>query len=219
MKWWGWVLIGLVLGAGAVLLWRDAQIKDWQRRMAETEAAAKQLAVVDSLRQLQIDSLLRQVEAIPKDSLDRMTRLAALSSQRAREAAQQARTALGQAATAKDSLDLALVALGASEAHRDTLEAEVSTLRVNLEATGRILALTRQVVGEVSAQRDSARVDAGRWKLRAIEAESFVGTVTPHRLGEAIETGAIIATTVKACSDGVSYGCIAGSLVVVGRVL
>lgn len=209
-------MLGAVVGALVVLLWRDSRIEQWKRRVAQTEEQSRALAVLDSLRQIQIDSLLREVALVPKDSLDRITRLAALSSQRARDAAQQARTALG----AKDSLDLALVAFGASEAHRDTLESEIGTLRVNLEATGRMLALTRQVVGEVSAQRDSARVDAGRWKLRAIEAEGFVGSPTLPRVGGAIETVTIGAVTVDACRHSLlSVGCVAGVLVTGRRVL
>lgn len=223
MKWWGWVL----LGAAIMLLvcWlvkgdpsaREQELLDAIKLERERSAV---LARADSLSQRRVDSLLALIGTIPVDTTSQ--REAREASARARQSAQEARQALALARTASDSLQLAIVALGASEAHRDTLETEVAIVRQDLEATGRMLALTREVVLEVSAQRDSSRAEASRLRLLLADAEGVIDKRRNfgQRIGRAGETVGIGAATYGACRDGLlTAGCLAGSIVTVARIL
>lgn len=191
----------------------------WLDSLNVERERSRVLALADSASQRRVDSLLGVIGLIQIDTAAQ--RRLREANARAREAALLARHALDSARTASDSLRLVFVALGASEAHRDTLEQEVRVLRMDLEATGRLLALTRQVQQETAAQRDSARAEAGRWKLRAVDAEAIIerGSSTGQRIGRAAETVAMGAATVGACSDGVfTLGCLTGG-VATGRRL
>jgi hypothetical protein len=85
-----------------------------------------------------------------------------------------------------------------------------------------MLALTRQVVGEVSAQRDSSRAESGRLKVLLHEAEGIIDRRRnfAQRIGRAGETVAIGAATYGACQQGLlSVGCVAGAVVTTARIL
>ncbi len=222
MKWVPY-LLAIAVGVLLCMLWKPdptTQGQAWLDSLNVERERSRVLALADSASQRRVDSLLGVIGAIEVDTAGQ--RRLREANARAAANALLARHALDSARTASDSLDRALVALGASEAHRDTLEQEVAVLRVDLEATGRMLSLTRQVTGEISAQRDSARAEAGRWKLRAIAAEGVIehGPSTGQRIGRAAETVAIGAATYGACRDGLlTVGCIAGGLVTGKRIL
>lgn len=220
-----WVPYGLALVVGFLLClllkgnptetgqaWLDSLNVERERsRVAD-------LAVLASERRA--DSLMALIGLVVIDTASQ--RLAREASQRAAQSALLARQALASARTASDSLKLVFVALGASEAHRDTLQAEVATLSANLEATGRLLGLTRQVQLETAAQRDSARAEAGRLRLLLHDAGEIIEQPqsTGQRVGRAAETLGIGAATYGACSDALlSPGCIAGALVTAKRLL
>lgn len=221
MKWWGWTLLGLVLGVAGVLLWRGPvsdDVRDLRDRLTVEQERSRQLAIVDSVRQLRIDSLESLVALVPRDSLARLTREAKSARDAARTSAQEAAQAIATARTTADSLSITTAALWASQRHAEASDSLVSRLEMDLAATGRMLALTREVQRETAAQRDSARAEAGRLRLLLHDAMEIVET-RPPRLGRAVETVAIGAATVGACRDGLlTVGCLSGAVVTTLRV-
>lgn len=224
MKWWGYILIGLVLGIAGTLLWRGPvsdEVRDLQNRLAVAEEHSRQLAIVDSMRQVRIDSLESLVALVPRDSLARLTREAKSARDAARTSAQEAAQALATARTTSDSLSITTAALWASQRHAEASDSLAARLEIDLEATGRMLALTREVQVETAAQRDSARAEAGRWKTLAIDLMDGVTHIGQQpKFGRAVETVAIGTATVKACQNGlVTAGCVAGVVVTGKRLL
>lgn len=213
MKWWGWILLGLVGGITALLLWQSRQLVQARHRLATEQERSRQLAIVGSVRQVRIDSL--EALIVPVDTTDRQRLREA--QQRARQSAQEAARAIASARTTSDSLAITTAALWASQRHAEASDSLASRLTLDLEATSRLLALTREVQVETAAQRDSARAEAGRWKLLATDAVS----IGPQpKLGRAVETAAIGAATVGACRDGLlTLGCVAGVVVTGKRLL
>lgn len=223
MKLWHAGLVGLALGL--LLCWLvkgdpSQREQAWLDSLNVERERSAVLARADSASQRRVDSLLAVIGTISVDTAAQ--RRLREANTRAAQSALLARRALDSVRTASDSLRLVFVALGASEAHRDTLQQEVGVLRGNLEATGRMLALTRQVVGEITAQRDSAQAESGRLRVLLHDAMEIIeaGPSRGQRIGRAAETGMIGVATVKACEASLgSIGCIAGALVTAKRLL
>lgn len=231
MKWWGWLLLGLVAGIALVILWRGSPDDDAQR--------LRELVAADSLRSLQADSLIAALR-LRVDSVSRETAVATEEAERwrvvavkaseghekARQAAQEARSRLEAARTIADSVPALVGALRAETERAEAAESLLGATRSQLEATGRIVAGQRSVIAGQDSMLGLLRADRDRYRDRLGEAMTIIGRYEGQRRGvgnalaKGAETAAIGAATVGACRQGaLTLGCVAGAVAVVVRVL
>ncbi len=118
-----------------------------------------------------------------------------------------------------DSFPLLRVAYRAEQQRADVAESLVANRDQQIAAGAVLLAAVRDSTRGVTAQRDSARAEARRWRGIAEAAEPIIEE-PPNKWGRAAETAAMGAATYGACRDGLlTVGCIAGGLVTGKRLL
>ena len=230
MRWWGWVLIGLAIGILLSLLWRGDPSEEVQRLRDRVAA--------DSVRSLQVDSLLEAKDSTvarvsrETDSLrsvmlgqDSLTDALGEAHAAARQAALRARLALDSARTLSDTLEGLSGALRAETARAEAAEGLAGSLRSQLITSARLLALRDTALAERESQLNAVREDRDRIRDRLTEAMTVIGRLQSGKtgflpaLGKGLETVGIGAATVGACQQGVlTVGCVAGGVVTVVRL-
>lgn len=231
MKWWGWALIGLVVGVALTMLIRFGEpTKEVAALKQELAVAAERSRVTDSLlaRSLRItDSVARETAAIRARMMEEAQRAALADSnlKAAKIVAQVAREKLAEAQTAADSIP-ALVSTYRAEANRaDAAELTLAATTVRLMTAGQLLANDSVVIAERDRSVAELTGDRDRWKATALQSQGVIDQLERRkralgsRLAGGAETAALGAATIQSCTDGLlTLGCVAGSAATVWRI-
>lgn len=229
MKWWGWALLGLVIGIAVTMVVRFRS-PEVERLKAELAVTAERSRVTDSLLErskVVSDSVARETVKVWAELAEAAKRAALADSGLvlARHDATVARQALGEARTAADSLPALVIAYKAEARRADAAEGTLAATQVQLMTAGRLLALDSTAIATRDSMLFQVTGDRDRWKATATNALAVVdkmgqqnGSIGARLVGGA-ETAALAAATVGSCTNGLlSLGCVAGSAATVLRL-